>query len=348
MRFYTQQHQYYCGIDLHARTMYTCILDQAGDTVVHKNLNTKPALFLRTIEPYRDNLVVAAECIFTWYWLADLCAEENIPFVLGHALYMKAIHGAKTKNDRIDSYKIAKLLRAGMIPMAYVYPAKMRAARDLLRRRMHFMRKRSELRAHIKNTNSQYNLPPMGNTIPHRANPDRVQTQFTDPCVRKSVQVNLALIDYYDKMLKDLELYIHRSAKHHEAKDQYLLRTIPGIGPILSLVLLYEIENINRFPQVQNFASYARLIKPIKESAGKRTGKTNKKIGNAHLKWAFSEAAILMMRERDEAKKFVQRKQSKHGKAKAIAILSHKIGRAVYYMLKHQRPFDLNKFFNKN
>ncbi len=260
---------------------------------------------------------------------------------------MKAIHGAKTKNDRINSYKIAKLLRAGMILMAYVYPAKMRAARDLLRRRMHFVRKRSELRAHIQNTNSQYNLPPFSKNLSYRANRADVQAKFTDPCVPKSVAVNLGLIDYYDKMLKDLELYIHRSAKHHQAKDQYLLRTIPGIGPILSLVLLYEIENINRFPRVQNFASYSRLIKPVKESAGKRTGKTNKKIGNAHLKWAFSEAALLMMRERDEAKKFVQRKQSKHGKAKAIAILSHKIGRAVYYMLKHKIPFDPDKFFNK-
>lgn len=348
MRFYTQQHQYYCGIDLHARTMYNCILDQAGDTVLHKNINTKADLFLKIIEPYRDNLAVSAECIFTWYWLADLCAQESIPFVLGHALYMKAIHGAKTKNDRIDSYKIAKLLRAGMIPMAYVYPAKMRAGRDLLRRRMHFMRKRAELRAHIKNTNSQYNLPPLGTSFPYRAKPNEVKAQFTDSCVRKSVQVDLGLIDYYDKILKDLELYIHRSAKHHDAKDQFLLRTIPGIGPILSLVLLYEIENIGRFPRVQDFASYARLIKPTKESAGKRAGKSNKKIGNAHLKWAFSEAAILMMRERDEAKKFVQRKQSKHGKAKAIAILSHKIGRAVYYMLKHQNPFDPNKFFNKS
>ena len=67
MRFYTQQHQYYCGIDLHARTMYNCILDQAGDTVLHKNIKTNPNLFLKTIEPYRDNLVVAAKCIFTWY-----------------------------------------------------------------------------------------------------------------------------------------------------------------------------------------------------------------------------------------------------------------------------------------
>ena len=137
MRVYTQQHRYYCGIDLHARSMYVCILDAAGTIVVHKDLRADPESFLRVIVAYRDDLVVAVECIFTWYWLADLCAREGIRFVLGHALYMKAIHGGKAKNDTIDSHKIAVLLRGGMLPMAYVYPAAMRATRDLLRRRCH-------------------------------------------------------------------------------------------------------------------------------------------------------------------------------------------------------------------
>jgi transposase len=100
--------------------------------------------------------------MFTWYWLADLCTQEGIPFVLGHALYRKAIHGGKAKNDKIDAQKIAVLLRGGMFPQAYVYPADMRATRDLLRRRMYLMRKRAELLTHIQNTNSQYNLPEIG------------------------------------------------------------------------------------------------------------------------------------------------------------------------------------------
>src|SRR3990172_1072891 len=159
MRFYTTQHQFYCGIDLHARSMYVCILDAAGTTVFHKDLSATPEQFLHAVAPYRANLAVAVECIFTWYWLAHLCHREAIPFVLGHALYMKAIHGGKAKNDRIDAHKIAVLLRGGMLPMAYVYPAEMRAPRDLLRRRCHLMRKRAELLTHIQNTTSQYNLP---------------------------------------------------------------------------------------------------------------------------------------------------------------------------------------------
>src|SRR4030095_6433717 len=172
MRFYTTQHPFYCGIDLHARSMYVCILSQDGEILLLRNMKTSPEMFLKAIAPYREDLVVCVECIFTWYWLADLCAREGIPFVLGHALYMKAIHGGKAKNNKIDAQKIAGLLRGGMLPQAYVYPAAMRATRDLRRRRTHVMRKRAELLTHIQQTNSQYTLPEMGKKIAYKANRD--------------------------------------------------------------------------------------------------------------------------------------------------------------------------------
>ena len=166
MRFYNRQHRHYCGIDLHVKTMYVCILDahrpgaRAPQRAVDAGRRSS-----RPSRPYRDGLVVAAECMFTWYWLADVCAAEGIPFVLGHALAMKAIHGGKAKNDRIDSHKIAVLLRGGMLPQAYVYPAAMRSTRDLLRRRLHLVRKRGQLLAHIQNTRAQYNLPVFGRKL---------------------------------------------------------------------------------------------------------------------------------------------------------------------------------------
>ena len=145
MNFYTQQHNHYCGIDLHAKVMDVCILDQSGTKLVQKNLPTTPEAFVQIIAPYRDDVVVGVECLFTWYWLADLCRKEGIAFVLGHALSMKAIHGGKAKNDKIEAHKIAVLLHGGMLPQAYVYPAEMRATRDLLRRRCHLVHKRAEL-----------------------------------------------------------------------------------------------------------------------------------------------------------------------------------------------------------
>jgi len=344
MRFYTKPHRYYCGIDLHARRMYICVLDAEGQIRVHRNGPATPEHFLTTVAAYREDLVVAVECIFTWYWLADLCAREGIAFVLGHALYMKAIHGGKAKNDKIDAHKIAVLVRGGMLPMAYVYPREMRATRDLLRRRCHFTRKRAELLTHIQNTASQYLLPTLGK-IAYHGNRGGVAEQFRDPEVRKSVETNLALIDEYDRLLGALELHLTESAKVHDVNAFYRLRSVPGIGKILALVLLYEIHDIHRFPRVQDFVSYCRLVKCAKQSDGKHYGYSGTKIGNAHLKWAFSEAAVLCLRKNPPAQRYVARLAHKHGKGKALTILAHKLARAVYHMLRRGQAFEATKFF---
>ncbi len=174
--------------------------------------------------------MVAAECMFTWYWVADLCAQEGIPFVLGHALYMKAIHGGKSKNDKIDSHKIAVLLRGGMLPQAYVYPAKMRATRDLLRRRNHLVRKRAELFAHIQNTNSQYNLPDPLGRIAKPQNRSGVAERFDDPSVRKNMEVDLAMIEAYDRILIPLEREIIKTANGHDALSYHSPANHSGSG----------------------------------------------------------------------------------------------------------------------
>jgi len=344
MKFYNKQHKYYCGIDLHARKKYICIMNQAGKILFHKNVETNPEVLFRVIFPYLDDIVIGVECMFAWYWIADVCEEHQIPFVLGHALYMKAIHGGKTKNDKIDSKKIAALLRGGNFPLAYAYPKKLRSTRDLLRRRMYLVHKRAELLAHIINTNTQYNLPLFEKRIKHKSNRAGVPDRFTDPSVKKTIEIDLSLIDVYDELIRDVELYLEKHAKAHDANTFYRLRSVPGIGKTLALVIIYEINDIHRFNRVQNFASYARLIRPQKESNGKFAGKGNKKIGNHHLKWAISEAVVLMKRTSEDAKKYLARLERKHSKGKALGIFSHKLGRAIYFMLKNNQAFDMNKF----
>jgi hypothetical protein len=163
--------------------MDVCILNHDGEIVVHRNLPTSPEALLKTIAPYRETIVIAVECLFTWYWLADLCAREGLPFGLGHALYMKAIHGGKAKHDRLDAQKMAGLLRGGMLPQASVYPAQMRATRDLLRRRRPLMRQRAELLTHVQQANSQSNLPEIGKKIAYKANRTGVAERLADPAV---------------------------------------------------------------------------------------------------------------------------------------------------------------------
>jgi transposase len=348
MRFYTQQHSFYAGIDLHARTLYLCVLDQAGTVVRSVNLKAEPATLLAALAPYRAGLVVGCECMFAWYWLADLCAAEGIPFVLGHALYMKAIHGGKAKNDKLDAFKIATLLRGGMFPQAYVYPKGMRETRDLLRRRMYLVHQRAQAIAHVQNTNSQYNLPVFGKKLVYAGNREElaVAERFTDPSVRRSVEADLDLIDHLDESIAAVELYLTRTAKVDDVQTYHRLKTVPGVGPILALVLLYEIHDIRRFPTVGDFLSYARLVRPEKESGGKKLGFGNKKIGNAHLRWALGEAVCLFLRGNETAQKWLARKAAKHGQGKALAILAARLGRAVYHLLRKQQPFDAARFWS--
>lgn len=344
MKFYTRQHDCYCGIDLHARSMHVCVLDQAGKTVVHRKIPTEPAPLLRLLKPYRKDVAVAAECMFCWYWVADLCAEEGIPFVLGHAYYMKAVHGGKSKNDRIDSYKIAALLRGGNLPLAYVYPSEMRATRDLLRRRMRFVRKRGGLFSHIQNTITQYNLPPYEERIDQARNRAGLLEHFEDEDVQMSVAANMALLDTYDETIAELEFFLESRAKIHDASTFYLLRTIPGIGKILALTILYEIHEISRFPSVGEFLSYARLVAGCHESDGKKKRSGGRKMGNAYLKWAFSEAAVLYLRGNPAGQKYFRGLERKHAKGKAMTILAVKLARAAYFMLRRREPFDADRF----
>jgi len=347
MRFYDQQHRFYAGIDLHSRTMHLCVLDANGTIVFDKNLPTRPDAFLAALAPFRADVIVGVECMFGWYWLSDLCQQEDILFVIGHALYMKAIHGGKAKNDKIDANKIARLLRGGNFPLAYAYPQGMRETRDLLRRRNYFVRQRAALMTHLQILNAQYNLPPFPKKLSFAANRQEldIPARFTAPSVQKNAAVNLAVIDALDTQIADLELYLTRTAKVDDVQTYHRLQTISGVGKILALVLLYEIHDIRRFASEGRFLSYCRLVRCEHESAGKVLGCGGRKIGNAHLRWAFAEAACLFLRGSERARAWKQKQEKKRGAGKALAILAARLARAVYHLWRKGEAFDEERFW---
>jgi len=261
MNLYNNTHPYYCGIDLHARLLYVCILDQDNNTVVHKEISADPNKLHKILEPYIGNIVVGVECMHCWYWVSDFCDDLGVDFILGHALYMKAIHGGKAKNDRIDSYKIAKLIRGGNFPLAYVYPKEMRATRDLLRRRTKIVRHGADLKAHVANTTSQYNLPPNKVNLKNISAREQLRSTFKDSSVQRNIDLDMVILDCYAEQLAKVQWYIGQQAKQHKPVHLHLLRSIHGVGPILSLTIIYEIGHLERFESVHQFASYARLVK---------------------------------------------------------------------------------------
>jgi len=181
---------------------------------------------------------------------------------------MKAIQGGKAKNDKIDAHKIAVLLRGGMLPQAYVYPAEMRATRDLLRRRCPLVRKRAALLAHLPTTPSQSHLPELGQKLADTVTRAGVEEHFPDPSVRQTLAVEVSLLDQYEKWLGEVELYLTRTATAHAVQPFARLPSVPGVGQLLALVLLYEIPALTRFPRVPDFVSSCRLVQGAKDSGG--------------------------------------------------------------------------------
>lgn len=350
-KYYKSTTEFNCGIDLHSRQMYICVVDRDGKVMVHSNIEGNDfGVFLKRIKPYRHSITVCCECAFNWYWLADACTDEGITFVLAHALYLRLIHGGKNKNDRIDSEKIAHLLRSNMIPTSYVYPAEKRPVRDLLRRRMSYVWKRAELLGHIQRGLITHNLPEVKRGQSKTRDPwfKEVLGVYKNPYHKMVLQSDFDLIKEYDRQIYKLEVELLKYTNNENMADFKVLLSVPGIGEVLGLTILYEIDDISRFPTVQDFCSYCRLVKGSVASAGKIKGLKGGKMGNPYLKWAFREAAILCKRDQQYLKAYAEKLTKKHGKHVANAIMAHKLAKAVYFMLRNRSVFDPKQFVEKH
>jgi transposase len=336
--------RFYAGVDLHARSLFLSVLDRDGQARFARNLPAAPAPFLQAVQPFRNGLVVGCECMHCWYWLADACRDAGIAFALGHAWAMKAVHGSKTKCDRHDAQAIARLLKGGNFPLAYAYPKERRGLRDLLRARLRLVRQRAELYGHVHTARRQANLPPASSDVKYKAKRAAITADIADPLVRRRVETHLALLEPLDTTIRRLEAEIEEAARQHFPTELAALQSTPGVGPVLSLTILLEIDTVARFDTRQQFCSYARLCGAVQESAGKRAGVGNRKAGNAWLKWAFSEAAVLSAQKDERVGRLLERLTAKLGKPKALSALAHKLGRAFYHMLHTKEVFDVSRF----
>ena len=347
MEFAQIDSKYYCGIDLHSRSMYATVMDKSGKIYFRQNMVNNFDIFLKHVVPYLPDLAVGVESTYNWYWIADGCHQMNIPFYLGHALYMKAISGGKKKNDRIDSKTLADLMRGNFFPPAYAYPREMRPTRDLLRRRNYYVSLRSGANTHIQETFSQQAILDVnGWDIKHKKSRRSLIERFDDPVQQLTISCDLDLMEALDIIINKLEKKIRAQAKHHDPKAFAILQSTPGIGDILSLTALYEIHKIDRFPAAQNFSSYCRVVKCERTSNGKSTGGGNAKIGNPYLKWAFNQIIFKAQSQSPLMKRYYERLICKHGFRKARGIMGHKFAVAVYYMLKNGQAFDEARFLN--
>jgi transposase len=259
---------------------------------------------------------------------------------------MQAIHGGTAQNDTSAAHTSAVLRRGGLLPPACVYPAAMRATRALLRRRRHLMRKRAERLTHRQQTTRQDTLPELGKTLADNAHRAGVAERFAEPAGHKSLAVDLALMRHDDALLRDMAVSVLTTAKAHPTNTRYVLRTVPGSGERLRLVLRDESHDSHRFPRVQEFVSSCRLVTCAKESAGNRSGTGGPKLGHADLTWAFSDAAVRFVRAHPSGQQDLTRLEQTPGQGKALTVLAHPVARAVYDRLTRATAFNMAPFIH--
>lgn len=343
---YAQINQrYFCGVDLHAKSMYLKIVDREGRILYKRNMPNNFAQFKQILDPFLPDVAVGVESTFNYYWLYDGCVEAGIPFYLGHAAYMKAIAGNKHKNDPLDAEIIAHLMRSNLFPQAYPYPGEMRAVRDLLRRRHRLVRHRSEAYTHVQLLLCQQGICDFhGRDVKCVSGKQQILNSLSDPDVYYLVNSDIRLIEQLDCLLSEIEKQIKGRAYHHNGTDYSILKSVTAVGDMLALSILYETHDINRFPSAGNYSSYCRVIRAQRTSAGKNKYGRNQKMGNPYLKWAYGQIIIHARQTSEPINRYYQKLEAKRCAKLARGIMAHKFAVAVYHMLKQKTVFSEDRF----
>ncbi len=330
---------FYGGIDLGARSSWLCVVDAKGQKRLDCKMPNDPQRILSHLKRFVPSLQAVVESTFNWYWLVDLLQDHEIEVTLAHPLYLKAIAYAKVKTDQVDAHTLAQLLRLDYIPEAFIYPRNLRPTRDLLRRRHRLVSWRSDLYRALQFQLMSHNITTFGRNTIKKLDGRQLRTLLSHPHDRQAGRAVLHLIAALDKEIAELEAHIFASV--FRKKPVVLLKTIPGIGKILSATIYYEIGQIHRFASAKAFASYCRVAPTIAQSGAITRRGRNRKQGNRLLKWAFSEAAQMAIQGYPSIREYYHRVLKKKKKRiLAKAILAHKLAVAAFHVLQDEQPYQ--------
>jgi transposase len=286
---------------------------------------------------------VVIESTYNWYWLADGLMAAGYEVKLANTVAMKRYDGLKHSGDEDDAAHLAHLLRLGILPTGYIHPPCERGLRDLARKRIQLVRSRTAHVLAVENILARELGATLSSNVIKRLTAEQVSTFELSADVALAVKSNVAVIEVLNREVERLEARLLESVR---LRPEYaLLKSIPGIGEVLAIVIMLETGDIGRFAEVGNFASYARCVDSARYSNGKKKGEGNTRNGNAYLGWAFIEAANFARRFSDEARRFFDKKKAKTNSVVATKALAHKLARASYHILKEKQPFDVKRCF---
>lgn len=338
---------FYCGIDLHAKDSFVCVMDDREKIHLRSKVANHLPSLLHELDRFDPKPQVVVESTLNWYWLVDGLQEAGYEVKLAHTMGLYMITGAKVKTDRRDAFTLARLLRLNAVPEGYIYPRDKRPVRDLLRKRNRLVFLRAKSYGNVRRTLLQHGHYGYTQSQIKTLRMDQIDEKLDHPVIQLSCQMEKERIELLSRQIRDLEGFLLSTVAQEPSFE--LLQTIPGVGKILGLTIYYEIGDIGRFENAKHFCSYARVVPGIAQSGGTTKRGRGSKQGNANLKWAFSQAAGLAIRYDGSVRKFrekhLARRRSKARKLISLSIVAHKLATAAYYVLKDQVPFRKELMF---
>lgn len=287
----------------------------------------------------------AVETVGNWYWVVDEIEQAGLEPKLVNARLAKLMMGHVNKTDKLDTKGLNRLQRTGTLPTVWIPPGPLRDARELPRARMVLVRQRTQLKNRIHATLAKYGLRPAGFSDIFGVGGRQALTQVLPQLPPHTAAVSASLLQQLDELQGAIDQLQERIAQVFDhSPDIELLRTLPGVGPILSVVIHTEIGCISRFRSHLRFASYSGTVATRHDSGGKhRTGRVSR-TANLYLKWAFVEAANAAVLHRKSPAnahlvRLYDRVRAKRGHGKAIVATARHLAEAAFWVLTKQEPY---------
>jgi transposase len=320
------------------------IMNQEGGRVTHQKLPCKLASILSFLAPYKERLErLAVESTYNWYWLVDGLQAAGYPVVLANPAGFSPYNGLKHADDRSDAFFLAEMLRLKILPLGYVSAAEQRPVRDLLRRRMSLVQQRTALMLSFQ---SLYTRTTGGSLTLSRLKEleaQEAQGLYEHPANQLIAGLQLEHIEQLDASIERLEKAVLQVARTLPCYSR--LKTLPGVGVILGLMITMEIGDIKRFAGPGEFASYCRTVRAQRTSNDKKKGENNRKCGNKYLAWAFVEAANFARRYDAASRKWFDRKAARTNSIIATKALACKLAKAAWFLVAEDTDYDGRRVF---
>jgi transposase len=255
----------YVGIDVHRKRSQVAVVTADGKVQLNKNTVNGTEPILRLIGDLPPGTPVAFEAAFGWSWLADLLQDYGFEAHLVHPLRCKAIASARLKNDKVDAATLAQLLRADLLPEAWIAPHPVRQLRALLRHRAGLVRLRTMLQNRIHAVVADFGYDRAGSYL---TGPGRGWLAGLElPAIsRELVTDYLAVIDGLAPVIERIDGELRQHAKTDPRVK--VLTTLPGVGQFTALVMLAEIGDISRFASARKLASWLGSRPPCAARTG--------------------------------------------------------------------------------